>query len=209
VAPCSHTWHYKCIRSLLQGPSFPIFICPNCRATADLEAEVDDPSEEWQHLDSEDEPDEMEVENQTEPNNIIPEGLPRIAEPRQSSERRSTDRRSNGRRSTDRRSTDRRESDTVDTTTRLDTSYAETSRRPSAVHQVSDPIPIGNPSTGRNTRTPSPAGNPSSGNEGPITPRNDAGPWVFDGSAGRRVDDGGLHLGTMSLNAAAEMGVDS
>ncbi|OIW33777.1 SMAD/FHA domain-containing protein, partial [Coniochaeta ligniaria NRRL 30616] len=41
VAPCSHTWHYKCIRSLLSSPSYPIFICPNCRAAADLEADVE------------------------------------------------------------------------------------------------------------------------------------------------------------------------
>ncbi|KAJ4304259.1 hypothetical protein N0V88_001872 [Collariella sp. IMI 366227] len=51
VAPCSHTWHYKCIRTLLSAPSYPIFICPNCRAAADLEAEVEDP-EEWEQLDS-------------------------------------------------------------------------------------------------------------------------------------------------------------
>ncbi|KAF3769584.1 SMAD/FHA domain-containing protein, partial [Cryphonectria parasitica EP155] len=37
VAPCSHTWHFKCIRALLSGPNYPIFICPNCRAAADLE----------------------------------------------------------------------------------------------------------------------------------------------------------------------------
>lgn len=48
------------------------------------------------------------------------------------------------------------------------------------------------PSTDRGTaRTPSPNGMPSSlnetaiGVEGPLTPRNDAGPFVFDGSAGR------------------------
>ncbi|CAI4219095.1 unnamed protein product [Parascedosporium putredinis] len=50
VAPCSHTWHYKCIRSLLTSPQYPIFVCPNCRAAADLEAEVDEPGEEWQQL---------------------------------------------------------------------------------------------------------------------------------------------------------------
>lgn len=44
--------------------------------------------------------------------------------------------------------------------------------------------------TDRDTRTPSPSGLPSSlndtmGAEGPMTPRNDVGPFVFDGSGGR------------------------
>ncbi|KAF7727212.1 hypothetical protein EC973_007910 [Apophysomyces ossiformis] len=38
VAPCSHTYHYKCIRPLLQ--SFPGFQCPICRTYSDLEASV-------------------------------------------------------------------------------------------------------------------------------------------------------------------------
>lgn len=38
VAPCSHTFHFKCIRRLLlEGPSF---VCPLCRTYADLEADV-------------------------------------------------------------------------------------------------------------------------------------------------------------------------
>ncbi|KAF4553796.1 E3 ubiquitin-protein ligase DMA2-like protein [Elsinoe fawcettii] len=40
VAPCSHVWHYKCIRTLIY-PDWPSFQCPNCRAYADLEAEVE------------------------------------------------------------------------------------------------------------------------------------------------------------------------
>jgi hypothetical protein len=42
VAPCSHVWHYKCIRPILNGHTWPNFLCPNCRAVADLEADVDD-----------------------------------------------------------------------------------------------------------------------------------------------------------------------
>lgn len=45
VAPCSHVWHYKCIRSVIY-PNWPSFQCPNCRAYADLEADVDQPEEE-------------------------------------------------------------------------------------------------------------------------------------------------------------------
>ena len=43
VAPCSHVWHYKCIRRCLNDEKFwPIFLCPNCRARHDLDADVDD-----------------------------------------------------------------------------------------------------------------------------------------------------------------------
>lgn len=40
VAPCSHVFHYKCIRRLLlEGPAF---VCPLCRTYADLESDVCD-----------------------------------------------------------------------------------------------------------------------------------------------------------------------
>ncbi|KAF2835343.1 hypothetical protein M501DRAFT_910584, partial [Patellaria atrata CBS 101060] len=45
VAPCSHVWHYKCIRRILNGSTWPNFLCPNCRAVAYLEADIDDPSD--------------------------------------------------------------------------------------------------------------------------------------------------------------------
>jgi hypothetical protein len=50
VAPCSHVWHYKCIRPILNGPTWPNFLCPNCRAVADLEEDVEDPPdfEDWE-----------------------------------------------------------------------------------------------------------------------------------------------------------------
>jgi len=43
VAPCAHTWHYKCIRPLLEGKNhnYVQFQCPNCRAYWDLNADVD------------------------------------------------------------------------------------------------------------------------------------------------------------------------
>jgi hypothetical protein len=39
LAPCSHTYHYKCIRPLLMQ-NHPAFSCPICRTYADLEANV-------------------------------------------------------------------------------------------------------------------------------------------------------------------------
>ncbi|KAG0648909.1 hypothetical protein D0Z07_4883 [Hyphodiscus hymeniophilus] len=62
----------------------------------------------------------------------------------------------------------------------------------------------------RITRTPSPNGlHPSSmdavtGVEGPMTPRNDAGPFVFDGSAGRAAGLRLSNVASMNLNEAAD-----
>jgi hypothetical protein len=38
VSPCSHTFHYKCLRPLLAN--HPGFLCPLCRKYADLDASV-------------------------------------------------------------------------------------------------------------------------------------------------------------------------
>ncbi|KAK0557541.1 hypothetical protein OC846_000329 [Tilletia horrida] len=46
IAPCSHVFHYKCIRPLLTL-HYPGFSCPLCRTFADLEADVEQ-DEEWQ-----------------------------------------------------------------------------------------------------------------------------------------------------------------
>ncbi|ODQ55086.1 hypothetical protein SAICODRAFT_53519 [Saitoella complicata NRRL Y-17804] len=40
VAPCSHVWHFKCIRPMLIQ-AHPNFLCPLCRQYADLEATVE------------------------------------------------------------------------------------------------------------------------------------------------------------------------
>ncbi|KIM38601.1 hypothetical protein M413DRAFT_30139, partial [Hebeloma cylindrosporum] len=55
IAPCSHTFHYKCIRPLLES-HHPAFSCPLCRTFADLEEDVEieveyiDQSEDGDHL---------------------------------------------------------------------------------------------------------------------------------------------------------------
>ena len=40
ISPCSHCWHFHCIRRLVLM-SYPQFVCPNCRATCDLEASLE------------------------------------------------------------------------------------------------------------------------------------------------------------------------
>lgn len=41
ISPCSHSWHYKCIRPLIIK-SYPQFYCPNCRSMCDLETDIED-----------------------------------------------------------------------------------------------------------------------------------------------------------------------
>ncbi|KAI1476467.1 RING finger protein [Daldinia eschscholtzii] len=197
VAPCSHTWHYKCIREMLNGPSWPIFICPNCRATADLDAEVDEPSDEWQQLDSG--IDDVQEDKSTPPasqpsDEVVPLVTSRtnVAEnPQESS----------------------REGDAGDVTMHVDAAAVQ----PALLrHAVTEPVPIPNAtprvSNGdRSTtnRTPSPNSNAlGTGNEGPITPRNDAGPWVFDGNPARVSQESTRRNGMSSLDAAAQVEVD-
>lgn len=45
LSPCSHCWHYKCIRQIIVK-SYPQFLCPNCRETCDLEADLEESDDE-------------------------------------------------------------------------------------------------------------------------------------------------------------------
>ncbi|OHW91141.1 FHA domain-containing protein [Colletotrichum incanum] len=206
VAPCSHTWHFKCIRSLLNSPQYPIFVCPNCRMAADLEADIEDPEEDWEQMDEDEEPEQKQQKQEVKDKVVVPvepvpaptvvggsrPQLPEIDH----------------------------DDDAMDFTVALDRARTmaeapEAAARTVAPHTSIPPVAI--PAiaaaqaavsrSGRDTRTPSPIGNHLvTAHEGPITPRNDAGPWVFDGSAGRRAAE--ASNGMRSLDAAAEMEVD-
>lgn len=66
IAPCSHVYHFKCIRPLLQM-HHPGFSCPLCRTFADLEADVE----------TEDQPEpEITTPNQNEASNETELGSP-------------------------------------------------------------------------------------------------------------------------------------
>ena len=42
-------WHFKCIRPILNNEKvYPQFLCPNCRAVTDLEADIEDTLEPWE-----------------------------------------------------------------------------------------------------------------------------------------------------------------
>lgn len=95
------------------------------------------------------------------------------------------------------------EADTGDVTMAVTSDTTRTNNTEPAATIATQPLPIRHPASGsgrgvRSRTTPSPPG----GREGPITPRNNAGPWVFDGTAGRgaAVDANGE---MRSLDAAA------
>lgn len=79
-----------------------------------------------------------------------------------------------------------------------------------APHGTTEPVPIPYPAA-NTRRTPSPrsGGVPgANGAEGPITPRNDAGPWVFDGSGARiGATPTPSAIARQSLNGVADMDV--
>ncbi|CAL9730174.1 E3 ubiquitin-protein ligase Dma1p [Monosporozyma unispora] len=63
ISPCSHNWHFHCIRRLIMV-SYPQFICPNCRSICDLEANLSESEDDMDdYVDDEDEVDEGEDNN--------------------------------------------------------------------------------------------------------------------------------------------------
>ncbi|TGJ87438.1 hypothetical protein E0Z10_g1350 [Xylaria hypoxylon] len=168
---------------MLHGPSWPIFMCPNCRATADLDAEVDEPPEEWQQLPEE-----------------IPEEKPQGEVLQENNAAQSSGSQMHG--DSHGRYTD--QGDPGDVTVHYQsTTTPQTSASPSR-RAMSDPVPIPN---APERRTPSPNRNGLlNRHEGPITPRNDAGPWVFDGNPARVSQEDTRRNAMASLNAAAQAG---
>lgn len=177
------------------SPQYPIFICPNCRAGADLEADVDELAEEWQQLKSEEEAEaNAEAEAGATPATEEAPPLPVEVDTPEAA--------------TPERDLSDTHDDVMDLTVNI---TPESPQRGNLPHTVSEPLPIRNAASGagrqfalRDSRTPSPPG--LNGTEGPITPRNNAGPWVFDGSAGRNADATTAEM--RSLDAAADMDVN-
>lgn len=162
------------------SPQYPVFLCPNCRAGADLEADVDEAIEEWEKLQEENE-DDRSANSGPQDSSDAPAGTS----------------------SNDRDDDDVRDSDAMDVTVNIMADIP-----PERSNATSAPMPISPSSSAlrrasmsRGKNTPSPSTNVA---EGPITPSNDAGPWVFDGSAGRAATAGSGN-GMSSLDAAADM----
>ncbi|KAJ8064849.1 hypothetical protein OCU04_007158 [Sclerotinia nivalis] len=231
VAPCSHTWHYKCIRVVINGPTWPHFICPNCRTVADLEAELDEPDVDWEELAaSEAEPEEISTPaaDTTTPHDteaVAEEAIPQTSSPTAAPilPEQETFEPLNMHQADD----DLDISDDSSTSAHAheigleDMAYlhvsdsAASSTSATSIPQINNsstvsPVdiiarkPVPNALASSSSRvehirgSPSPNGmhpaltDPLTG-EGPMTPRNDVGPFIFDGGAGRT---NGIRLAT-------------
>jgi hypothetical protein len=185
------------------GPSYPIFTCPNCRAAADLDADIEEPSEDWQQLDSEAEAEaEAEIEPPPPAHNSLASSLNVLGPSNETQSQASSG-----------EGEVEAEAEATDITMLLDSAPLEPHQQAPSRHAVSSPVPIPQPTvrassgvlpSARSMRTPSPNRIPLvNGTEGPLTPRNDAGPWVFDGDAGRASQEV-VRQGTMNnLDATA------
>lgn len=184
VAPCSHTWHYKCVRRIINGPHWPHFVCPNCRAVADLEADVDEPTEgEWEDIDAAafetEQPLLGSVEAAEQSPVVVSPPVPDVAPV-------------NGAVS---QSTAQTGFSTEELMANLDINDRGRTSEEGRQAGLTAPIDIVSPrrsaSRQRSTdeserRTPSPSSQAVEIVDGPMTPRNDVGPFVFDGSGGAR-----------------------
>jgi E3 ubiquitin-protein ligase DMA1/2 len=203
---------------------WPQFICPNCRAVADLEADVDDtfPDAEWEEVDADDAADEqeasVEVTNIASALQVPPiersgstngaSGDHTHAESQENTGEDTTGSESEVNRAMNHLNISSRD----DSATGLPESHSSIgpvnirSGRPTARQaDSSDVIPanLDVESSMRSDRTPSPNSRfplsigDTSGPDGPMTPRNDAGPFVLDGSAGRAA---GARISALNLN---------
>ncbi|QIW94588.1 hypothetical protein AMS68_000106 [Peltaster fructicola] len=162
VAPCGHVWHYKCIRALLNNSS-PNFLCPNCRYVADLDADVEPPVED---LCEESEHGKIEQIGQSSSDEAMAGASGNDAAQLQSDASAATD-------------SDHAE--TADSSgTPLRTPPGFIPIRPKT--QASTHDTNASPTTGATAAFALAAGMVA---DGLLTPRNDAGPFVLDGSAGR------------------------
>lgn len=223
MAPCSHVWHYKCIRPILNDhKTWPQFLCPNCRAVADLEADVDDPpaGDAWREADEDEASDPndvqhaavngedaMEAESNEELNHdasdndevlskmttrdlsianlINPEAIP----PRSSNLPHLLEQTAAPAPATNllsrrigSRTTSARPGEVPSASLDINSPSSMSSNRSNAT--TPQPLPDEAP-TASTLRAATPCPLEMLGADGPTTPRNDAGPFVFDGSAGR------------------------
>ena len=199
VAPCSHVWHYKCIRPILNDhKSWPQFLCPNCRAVTDLDAEVDDPLERW---DDEEDVADPNMENATQSvealqitgNTTVPE----YGGHQTTGDNSDIISMHNSMLAPDSAHCTPSVTATPDVVNRVLASASLLERRNAASNEQGVRLPSGsylrpvtptqslvedNNANTDHSRTPS---SEMLSNDGPMTPTNNAGPFVFDGSAGR------------------------
>ena len=183
---------------MLNGAQFPQFLCPNCRAVSDLEAELEDhgTDDEWmRELQESDEQREAPSKGNELASSVgpIPSVSLNLNQPSDSADISPAPRLPPSNPFSD----SYYQSHTVepmDTIPRRGSTASITRRTsdllapsPELSTDLGSETPATIRSLGRDIqRTPSPMGQ-----EGPMTPTNDAGPFVFDGSAGRESGSAG------------------
>lgn len=210
VAPCSHVWHYKCIRPILNDhKSWPQFLCPNCRAVTDLEADIEDPEDgNWEDENGTESSPEIGPTHDT--NDMIAEqremamggednGLSNTAsrlltvrdDSHSTSSVTASSDPTNGANTAPGLLT-RRGARRISPPFSYAGDQSASKSTPGAV-QFLRPITPTQPLLGTEDFNDSALRTPTTEmliHDGPMTPTNNAGPFVFDGSAGRRVDNG-------------------
>ena len=210
VAPCSHVWHYKCIRPILNDHKcWPQFLCPNCRAITDLEADIEDPEDgNWEEENGTESSPEMGPSRDT--NCIVPEQEGKEIGSEDEGLSNSTSRLLSVRNDSHSTPSVITSSDSTNGANpapglltrrgarRISPPFSR-ARDPSASKSTSGavqflrPITPTQPLLGTEDFNESALRTPTTDmliHDGPMTPTNNAGPFVFDGSAGRRVHNG-------------------
>jgi len=177
---------------MLEGRNsqYPQFQCPNCRAYTDLEADVDVDMEDWAEEESADQDKDLDIDQTDRAGgNVNPEVIPDGAEAGLAA--------TNG----DAHDEDTQVVDTVPEPQRNTSTSSLLSRRQDrtspAENNLSPPMngiamparpsekEMQNHLAQQSTVTGSPNSEQIIAGEGPLTPRNNAGPFVFDGSGSR------------------------
>jgi E3 ubiquitin-protein ligase DMA1/2 len=207
-------WHYKCIRPLLEGKNsvYPQFQCPNCRAYSDLTADVDvaqSDIDEW--MDNTDDQENPVTETNPDPINNTAVAIEHM-NGQVTGEPECTNRAPAAGSETVQPTTNGAQveappatatpSEIIDgipsplairTSTLLARRQATNPASPELttmnanidMPDRADELELATELEQQRTSTQTPDPSEIINGEGPLTPRNNAGPFVFDGSAGR------------------------
>jgi hypothetical protein len=212
----------------LNGHTWPNFLCPNCRAVADLEADVEEQEEEWEEdsLEAAIEASKQDgglltqvgtvvnghdvMDEDEEPDGVrTPRAMEPIPSPRQGAE---TEAIAGSSRGDEFNGCPTADDDDLTTMSHLSLHSTELPE-PEALVRSETPPELADHASVSALAAPRPipgrAGSSyelhpgTPGAEGPMTPRNDAGPFVLDGGAGRSSTGSTTRRQVGSLDAAA------
>ena len=196
---------------MLEGRNsqYPQFQCPNCRAYTDLEADVDIDMEEWAEEESADQDNDLEIDQTDRPgSHTNPEMVPNDAD--QSPPATNGDALDEDTHIADAAPEPQRNPSTSSLLSRRqDRATSENNLSPRGIPMPTRPTEteMHNHLAQQRTQTESPNAEQIIAGEGPLTPRNNAGPFVFDGSGSRTGNRRHLNVPHQSLDEISD-GVD-